>query len=49
MDSIANMVEVLIRDWRGRNGIAILEQGALFDGDRQPPAAALVAKRGRKA
>lgn len=29
--SIANMVEVLIRDYCGRNGIAILEQGALFD------------------
>ncbi len=28
--SIANMVEVLIRDWCGRNGIAIPEQGALF-------------------
>ncbi|MFO1352596.1 MAG: hypothetical protein U1F68_18770 [Gammaproteobacteria bacterium] len=29
--SIANMVEVLIRDYCGRNGIAIPEQGALFD------------------
>ena len=29
--SIANMVEVLIRDWCGRNGIVIPEQGALFD------------------
>lgn len=28
--SIANMVEVLIRDYCGRNGIAIPEQGALF-------------------
>lgn len=28
--SIANMVEVLIRDYCGRNGIAIHEQGALF-------------------
>lgn len=29
--SIANMVEVLIRDWCGRNGIAIPEQNDLFD------------------
>lgn len=29
--SIANMVEVLIRDYCGRNGIAIPDQGALFD------------------
>lgn len=29
--SIANMVEVLIRDWCGRNGIAIPEQDDLFD------------------
>jgi len=29
--SIANMVEVLIRDWCGRNAIAIPEQGALFE------------------
>lgn len=33
--SIANMVEVLIRDWCGRNGIAIPEQAALFE---EPPA-----------
>lgn len=32
--SIANMVEVLIRDWCGRNGIAIPEQAALFE---EPP------------
>jgi hypothetical protein len=30
--SIANMVEVLIRDWCGRNGIAIPGQDDLFDG-----------------
>ncbi len=30
------MVEVLIRDYCGRNGIAIPEQGALFD-ERQKP------------
>lgn len=29
--SIANMVEVLIRDYCGRNGIPIPEQGALVD------------------
>ena len=34
--SIANMVEVLIRDYCGRNGIAIPEQGALFDDDQKP-------------
>ena len=33
--SIANMVEVLIRDWCGRNGIEIPEQAAPFDEDRQ--------------
>ncbi len=31
--SIANMVEVLIRDWCGRNGIAIPEQGTIFDAE----------------
>ena len=34
--SIANMVEVLIRDYCGRNGIASFEQGALFT-ERQKP------------
>ncbi len=34
--SIANMVEVLIRDYCGRNGIAIPEQGSLFDDGQQP-------------
>ncbi|WP_077732224.1 hypothetical protein [Methylocaldum sp. 14B] len=29
--SLANMVEVLIRDYCGRNGIAIPEQDDLFD------------------
>ena len=28
--SIANMVEVLIRDYCGRNGIAVVEQDDLF-------------------
>ena len=33
--SIANMIEVLIRDYCGRNGITILEQQALpLDDDR---------------
>lgn len=47
--SIANMVEVLIQDWCGRNSIAIPQQGALFDEDRQLLASAPAAKRGRKA
>jgi len=33
--SIANMVEVLIRDWCGRNGIAIPEQGELLEDERK--------------
>ncbi len=37
--SIANMVEVLIRDWCGRNSIAIPEQAALFE-EPQPAAGA---------
>ena len=35
--SIANMIEVLIRDYCGRHGITIQEQQALFDEDRKPP------------
>lgn len=35
--SIANMIEVLIRDHCGRNGITIQEQQALFDEYRKPP------------
>lgn len=34
--SIANMVEVLIRDYCGRNGITIPEQGSLFDDGQKP-------------
>ena len=34
--SIANMVEVMIRDYCGRNGIAIPEQRLLFDEGRKP-------------
>lgn len=34
--SIANMVEVLIRDYCGRNGIAIPEQDDLFDNGPKP-------------
>ena len=33
--SIANMVEVLIRDYCGRTGIAIPKQGALFNGGQK--------------
>jgi hypothetical protein len=32
--SIANMVEVLIRDYCGRNGIAIPKRGELFRGEK---------------
>ena len=32
--SIANMVEVLIRQYCGRNGISIPEQGDLLDGEK---------------
>lgn len=46
--SIANMVEVLIRDWCGRSGIVITEQ-ALFDEARHLPAEAPVGKRGKQA
>ena len=35
--SIANMIEVLIRDYCGRNGITIQEQQALFGEDRKSP------------
>lgn len=34
--SIANMVAVLIRDYCGRNGITVPEQGAQFDAGRKP-------------
>jgi len=33
--SIANMVEVLIRDYCGQNGIAIPEEGELRGGEKQ--------------
>ena len=39
--SIANMVEVLIRYYCGRNGIAIPEQDTLFEQEQAP-------SRGRK-
>lgn len=32
--SIASRVEVLIRDYCGRNGISILEQGELLPGEK---------------
>lgn len=34
--SIANMIEVMIRDYCGRNGITIQEQQALFGEDQSP-------------
>lgn len=43
--SIANMVEVLIRDYCGRNSIAIPEQPAQFD---EPPARAEGDSRGAR-
>ena len=46
--SIANMVAVLIRDFCGRNGIAIPEQGTLLDDNRGSVGAATERKRGRK-
>lgn len=33
--SIANMIEVMIRDYCGRNGVTIPEQGALFIEDKK--------------
>lgn len=33
--SIANMIEVMIRDYCGRNGVTISEQGALFHDHRK--------------
>lgn len=34
--TIANMVEILIREYCGRNGIAIPEQGTLFEDNQKP-------------
>lgn len=34
--SIANMIEVMIRDYCGRNGITIQEQQVLFGEDQSP-------------
>lgn len=34
----ANMLEVMIRDYCGRNGVTIPEQGALFDERRRTAA-----------
>lgn len=34
--SIANMVEVMIRDYCGRHGIAIHKQDDLFDNEQTP-------------
>lgn len=36
--SIANMVEVMIRDYCGRNGVTIPEQGAQFNDGQKPVA-----------
>ena len=34
--SIANMMEVLIRDYCGKRGVTISEQGTLFNGGQKP-------------
>jgi len=39
----------MIREYCGRNGVAISDQGSLFDQDRQQPAKAITGKRERKA
>lgn len=31
--SLANMIEVMIRDYCGRHGVTVLEQGRLFGAD----------------
>jgi hypothetical protein len=36
--SIANMIEVMIRDYCGRTGITVSEQRTLFERDQQPTA-----------
>jgi hypothetical protein len=43
--SIANMIEVLIRDYCGENGITISEQATLFDGDKKPAKRSKSARR----
>lgn len=35
--SLANMLEMMIRDYCGRNGVVIPEQGSLFGDDRMGP------------
>lgn len=44
--SIANMVEVLIRDWCGRNRISIPKQGTLAAEGHQASTQKSAAKRG---
>lgn len=34
--SLANMIEVIIRDYCGRNGVTIHEQGAQFNDGQKP-------------
>lgn len=47
--SIANMVEVMIWEYCGRNGVAIPDQGSLLDQNRRQPVKAPVGKRGKRA
>ena len=46
--SLANMIEVMIRDYCGRNRIAIREQTSLFDESRGRQAKAPAGKREKK-
>lgn len=45
--SIANMVEVMIREYCGRKRVALPERGAQFD-EKHGSVATVPAKRGRK-
>lgn len=36
--SQANMIEIMIRDYCGRHGVAVAEQGELFDDTQSSPA-----------
>lgn len=47
--SLANMIEVMIRDYCGRNGIAIPEQTSPFDENRRQTEGAPLGKREKKA
>ena len=44
--SIANMIEIMIRDYCGRKGIAVAEQGILTQGSTKLPSAPKKRKEG---